>query len=207
MGAEQQRRVLDAETNADVDQTRQAAVRHVCIACGIRTDAVGTAIYLRGPQGVVHPYVTAGFCGEEVGELQTVLAEGPAFLSMRQSWPVLVPDLTTPRSTERWPLFAPAAADIGVAAVFAFPLTLAARSLGTLEVHRDSCGALLPDEIADVVRLADAATALLLDQPARFAGGNPAEERDDATPARSGPAGRRSFPVASDGAMFTNGDK
>ncbi|HUQ56359.1 hypothetical protein [Lentzea sp.] len=204
MGSEQQRHVPGAEADVDVDQNRQAAVRQICIACGIRTDAVGTAIYLRGAQGAVHPFTTAGFCGEEVGELQTVLAEGPAFMSLRQTWPVLVPDLAAPRSTERWPRFAPAAVEIGVAAVFAFPLTLAARSLGILEIHRDHCGALLPGEIADVVHLADAATALVLDRSARS---GRTDEQDDDRAARSGLTGRRLSPVASDGAMFTNGDK
>lgn len=148
-------------------------MRHVCIACGVRTNAVGTAIYLKAGGSTVRPFETTGFCGQEIAELQTVLAQGPAFSATRQYWPVLVPDLADPASTARWPRFAPAAVEAGVAAVFAFPLALGSRSLGALEVYRDTSGALVPDEIADVGQLAAAAIALLLDQPAR-AGANDA---------------------------------
>lgn len=147
-----------------MDASRQAAVHHVCLACGTRTNAVGTAIYLPGHGGASHPFETTGFCGQEIAELQTVLAEGPALTAARWNQPVFVPDLQNAASTARWPLFAPAAVAAGVAAVFAFPLTLGGFSLGALEIHRDTSGALTPDEIADVVELADAAMALLLDR-------------------------------------------
>ncbi len=178
MNADQGRCSLDALADADEHENQQAAVRHICIACGVRTNAVGTALYLRADRGAVHPFETTGFCGEEIAELQTLLGEGPASTAARQNWPVLVPDLADPVNTERWPLFSPAAVAAGVAAVFTFPLTLGSQSLGVLELHRDTCGALLPDEITDVVQLADAAMALLLDQSAQGADGNPAEEQD-----------------------------
>lgn len=152
---------------ADVDTSRQAAVHHVCLACGTRANAVGTAIYLRGRTGSAHPFETTGFCGQEIAELQTVLGEGPARTAARWNRPVFVPDLENSASTARWPLFAPAAVTAGVAAVFAFPLTLGGFSLGALEVHRDTSGALTPAEIADVVELAGVAMTLVLDRPVR----------------------------------------
>ncbi|MEU7482085.1 GAF domain-containing protein [Lentzea sp. NPDC042327] len=209
MSTEQHRQVADVETYENEDEHRQVAVRHVCIACGVRTNAVGSAIYLRTTRNGVQPFETAGFCGVEIAELQTMLAEGPAFTATRQNWPVLVPDLA---ATKHWPVFAPAAIAIGVAAMFAFPLVLNAHSLGTLEIHRDACGALLPDEIADAVHLADVATALLLDRPA----GRSAEDEHGGkasirTRGPSGPAVRHLFSVANDraerGLMCTNIDK
>ncbi|NKE57073.1 GAF domain-containing protein [Lentzea sp. PSKA42] len=145
---------------------KQAAVRHVCIACGVRTNAVGTAIYLRAGRGAVRPFESTGCCGEEIAELQTVHEEGPASAATRQNWPVLVPDLTNSSIAARWPFFTPAAIATGVAAVFAFPLTMGALSLGALEVHRDTDGSLTPGEIAEVVQLVGVAMTLLLDQSA-----------------------------------------
>ncbi|MDT7790346.1 MAG: hypothetical protein QOF58_8765 [Pseudonocardiales bacterium] len=163
MDADRHHHVLGVAAETDEHQNRRAAVRHVCIAGGIRTDAVGAAIYLRGAQGAVNPFDANGFCGEEIAELQTAFGQGPAFTSTLRNRPVLVPDLVGSDSAARWPLFAPAAVEAGVEAVFAFPLALGALSFGALEVHRDTRGALTPDEIADVMRLADVATTLLLD--------------------------------------------
>lgn len=95
-----------------------------------------------------------------------MLGEGPASTATRQNWPVFVPNLVDSANAARWPLFAPAAVAAGVAAVFAFPLTLRAMPLGVLEIHRDTGDALTPDEIAGVVELADVVVTLLLDQTA-----------------------------------------
>ncbi|PWK84910.1 GAF domain-containing protein [Lentzea atacamensis] len=184
MGTGQRYRVPDVV--ADEYENQRTAVRHACIACGIRTNAVGTAIYLWTGGGAVRTFETTGFCGEEIAELQTVFGEGPASAATRQNWPVLVPDLADSASAARWPHFAPAAVAAGVAATFAFPLTLGALSLGVLEIHRDADGALTPDEIADVVQLADAVMTLLLDRSARVVGWSDVVEH---------------------GVLFTNSDK
>lgn len=180
MSTEQHFRLLDGDPQLDAH--RRAAVRHVCVACGVRTNAVGSAIYLWDGRGAVQLFEAGGFCGVEIAELQTVLAEGPAFTATRQNWPVLVPDLA---DTRHWPLFSPAAVSIGVAAVFAFPLTLNAHSLGAMELHRDSCGALLPDEITDAVHLAEVVTALLLDRSAHADDSETPDDRDAAAAVRS----------------------
>src|ERR1700722_13439306 len=52
-------------------------------------------------------------------ELQTELGEGPCLAAYRSGRPVAVPDL---RQDTRFELFAPRALDVGLAAVFTFPL-------------------------------------------------------------------------------------
>ncbi|MFD4636196.1 GAF domain-containing protein [Lentzea sp. NPDC058436] len=141
----------------------QAAVRHVCIACGVGTNAVGTAIYLRAAGGPIQPFASAGFCGEEIAELQSALGEGPAFEAARQNWPVFVPNLVDHAISVRWPLFSAAAITTGVEGVFAFPLALGAEPIGSFEIHRDTGDALTPDEIVGAVQLAAVALTLLLD--------------------------------------------
>ncbi|MFD9701200.1 GAF domain-containing protein [Lentzea sp. NPDC059081] len=144
---------------------RQAAIRTVCTACGVMTNAVGTAIYLRAGGSPVHPFTSSGFCGEEIAELQSVLGDGPAFEAIRHNWPVFVPNLVDHATSVRWPLFSAAAVSAGVEAVFVFPLTVDSAPLGAFEIHRDTGDVLTPDEIVDVVHLAAVVLNLLLDVP------------------------------------------
>lgn len=142
---------------------RQATIRTVCTACGVTTNAVGTALYLRTAGNPVHPFASSGFCGEEIAELQSVLGEGPAFEAVRQNWPVFVPNLVDHATSVRWPLFSAAAVATGVEAVFVFPLTIDTEPLGALEIHRGIGDVLTPDEIVDVVHLAAMALTLVLE--------------------------------------------
>ncbi|GLZ29326.1 hypothetical protein Lesp02_15160 [Lentzea sp. NBRC 105346] len=149
---------------AELDGER-AGVRHVCLACGIRTNAIGVAVYLLASGGAAHPLETTGQVGQEIAELQLTVGEGPLRDALRHNQPVLVPHLDDSASAERWPVFTPAAMAAGVAAVFAIPLTLGAISLGVLEICRDTGCALAPDELTDVLLYADVAITLMLDQP------------------------------------------
>ncbi|GAA3870448.1 GAF domain-containing protein [Saccharothrix violaceirubra] len=138
-------------------------VRHVCLACKVRLNAAGVAVYLVGS---AQPLEVAGATGEEMAELQATVGEGPMSEASRQNHPVFVSDLADGWSASRWPAFAAAAAAAGVAAVFVIPLTLGAIALGALEICRDVAGPLSQDELADALLFADTATTLLLGGPA-----------------------------------------
>lgn len=66
----------------------------------------------------------------------------------------------------RWPLFAPAAIDAGVRAVFALPLQVGGVRVGVMSLYRRRPGALGREHLADALGLADTACALLLDSAA-----------------------------------------
>jgi hypothetical protein len=111
-----------------------------------------------GPSGVVLAW------GQEavsvtLEDLQFTLGQGPG-LDAAAGAPVLVPDLAA--TAARWPVFAPAAAELGVRAVFALPLRIGAISVGTLLAHRATVGPLVDGALADAFALADAVTLLLL---------------------------------------------
>lgn len=146
---------------ARADQA-SVGVRHVCLACKVSLNAAGVAIYLVGS---AQPLEVAGVAGDEMAELQATVGEGPVSEALRQNHPVFVSDLADGWSARRWPVFAPAAAAAGVAAVFVIPLTLGAIALGALEICRDVGGPLSPDELADALLFADTATTLLLGRP------------------------------------------
>ncbi|WP_041290301.1 GAF and ANTAR domain-containing protein [Kribbella flavida] len=94
-------------------------------------------------------------------ELQQTIGEGPCMNAFRERRPVLQPDLAQARS--RWPGFSPAAAEAGIAAVFAFPLQVGAIRLGVLDLYRDTPGSLDSLQLAEALDHAAAATTILLD--------------------------------------------
>ena len=65
--------------------------------------------------------------------------------------------------TARWPVYTPAAADLGVRAVFAFPLQVGAARLGVLEIFRVRPGRLSGDELRQALMFAEVALTTLLD--------------------------------------------
>jgi GAF domain-containing protein len=114
-----------------------------------------------GPQGVALAWdgdaVSAGLENQ-----QFTLGEGPGLDAAASGVPVLVADLLEART--RWPEFAPAAVELGVRAVFAFPLRIGAISVGTMLAHRGSVGPLNPAAVTDALALADSVTIALLDR-------------------------------------------
>ncbi|MEA5367130.1 hypothetical protein VA596_46915 [Amycolatopsis sp., V23-08] len=93
--------------------------------------------------------------GRALEELQLTVGEGPC-RDACAGGPVLVADLAA--EFTRWPVFGPAAARLGVAAVFSFPLRRRAVRLGSLDLHRNRPGALTRQQVADGLLLAGLAT-------------------------------------------------
>lgn len=104
--------------------------------------------------------------------LQSDFGEGPAWAAHRSGWPVIVPDLG---QDDRWPAFGPAASELGLQAVFAFPLRRGSARVGALTLYREVPGELTDDEHADAVAVARVAVGLVLDSQA----GRPADDLDE----------------------------
>ncbi len=104
----------------------------------------------------------ADVMASELEELTVTLGEGPGVDAVAAG-PVLVADLRSAWCLARWPMYAPAAGDAGVCAVFALPLRVGAIRLGVLSLYRAEPGELDPEQVADALMLADTACALLLD--------------------------------------------
>ncbi len=97
-------------------------------------------------------------------ELQTELGEGPCIIAYRNSEPVMVPDL---HIDQRFAVFAPRALELGLKAVFTFPLRQGQHCLGALDLYRDVPGGLTGEEVATAQTLADVTAAYLLNAQAR----------------------------------------
>ena len=96
--------------------------------------------------------------------LQSDTGEGPCLSAYESGVAVAIPDLA---SDERYPGFAPAAVEAGLAAVFTFPLRHGDGRLGALDLYRDVAGVLSPDDMEAAQTLADVAAAYLLNAQSR----------------------------------------
>jgi GAF domain-containing protein len=128
--------------------------------CAVSVDAVGAdgAGVSRFTAGG-HVMAAASDPGAaQVEGLQVELSEGPCVTACETGHPFLEPDLRSSAALARWPRFAPAALDHGVAAVFAFPMAGPKRPIGALDLYVRRRGDLDADRYEDAVMLADLAS-------------------------------------------------
>jgi hypothetical protein len=97
-------------------------------------------------------------------ELQFTLGEGPCVEASQQRRPVLQPELAR-TAPQRWPGFAAGALEVGIRAIFAFPLQVGGIRVGVLDLYRDTEGILDDAELAEALAFADAALTILLHLP------------------------------------------
>jgi hypothetical protein len=132
----------------------------LCEGCARELGLTGVGVVLilgdrhRGTIGASDARIKA------IEDLQFTFGEGPCVDAHRTSRLVAAPTLQA--ESTRWPAFAPAAVDAGVAAVFALPLRVGAGRFGALDLYRDEPGELPAHDLADAAVVADAATVLLL---------------------------------------------
>jgi hypothetical protein len=94
-------------------------------------------------------------------DLQFTLGEGPGVDAAASGELVLEPDLGAV-PVQRWPVFTPAALELGVRAVFAVPLQIGAIRVGVLVAQRDAPGLMDGGVLTDLLVFAGAATDALL---------------------------------------------
>ena len=138
-------------------------LHRVCRTAVRTLSASGTGISVLTDDGVRGVSVASDRRSEQIEELQFLFGEGPCMDAFDSRRPVLVADLTDD-VVGRWPLYTPAAQQIGVRAVFAFPLQVGAARLGVLDVFRDEAGPLTSDQFSDALTFADVTVATLLDE-------------------------------------------
>jgi hypothetical protein len=156
-----------ARVRASIDDLARAegtapSIRHVCLACCAALAGGGVSVSLLGELGVGSLLFATDPRSEELAELQVTVGEGAGLDALGQDRPVLVPDLLEAGAQRRWPLFAPAAHDLGVGALFAFPLQVGVIAIGVLEINWVAPGRLSPEQTASALLYADAALLVLL---------------------------------------------
>jgi hypothetical protein len=137
-------------------------LRRLCAAVVPALAASGVGLSVMADEEVRGLTTASDPVAERIEELQFVLGEGPCIDALATRRPVLVPDLTD-GPMGRWPGYTPAARDVGMRAVFAFPLQVGAGRLGVLDVFRARPGPLAADELRQALTFAEVAVTTLLD--------------------------------------------
>lgn len=102
-----------------------------------------------------------------IEELQFELGVGPHWDALRSGKPVLVPDLHRQAST--WSVFSTAALQLGVGALFAFPLAMGAVTVGVVDMYRTAPGMLDDRAVEAACSLAGSTAGAVLRVAARAA--------------------------------------
>ena len=135
---------------------------HVCAALAEAALVDGAAVALAS-SATVRATIQADAVGAKVEELTLTLGEGPGVDALAASRPVIAHDLGQPEAAQLWPAFAPAAAALGVAAVFALPLHIGAIRVGVVTLHRSTPGALTSAQLSDALTLVDLLCLMVID--------------------------------------------
>jgi hypothetical protein len=101
----------------------------------------GASISVFGLDGRQSTVCASDETATRLEEMQFDLAEGPHWDVLRSGRPVASADLAAEEHT-RWPVFAGAVLQLGVRALFAFPLTLGAVTVGVVDLYRTAPGGL-----------------------------------------------------------------
>jgi hypothetical protein len=108
--------------------------------CGLFVDALfvtGASISIFGRDGHQSTICATDSVAARGDTLQFELGEGPRWEALATGSPILSPDLSSQRWSN-WPTFSAAAQEIGMAAVFAFPMTMGAVRIGVVDLYSDS---------------------------------------------------------------------
>ena len=141
-----------------------AWLKGVCRLASRALPAAGVGVTVMSGSGQPSLSIVSDAVSRRVEELQFLLGEGPCLDAYRTGRPVIAADLLGDPSGW-WPAYAPAARDLGVEAVFAFPMQLGTTRLGVLDVYRDRPGRPSASTIAMAQAFADQTlTSLLLGQ-------------------------------------------
>jgi hypothetical protein len=168
-------RVLVAEQAAR--RGARVGVMDVCTAAVTSLPVGGAGMSAMSRTAASHPLCSTDDISERLEELQLTLGEGPCVDAFTHGEAVLTPDLRAGEPQNSWPVFADAALETGVRAVFALPLQIGAISSGVLDLYAQVPVRLNAEELADALAFAEFATLVLLDARIDATGAPP----DDAT--------------------------
>jgi GAF domain/ANTAR domain len=123
-------------------------VAATCETAARLTGVDGAAVAVLSPQSVVRELLHAtDALAQQLDELQFTVGEGPCLDAHRLNHPELHGDLlANDTAAQRWPVFTAEVVELGVQAVFAFPVPGPTRPVAVLELYRVSPGGLSDHE-------------------------------------------------------------
>jgi hypothetical protein len=128
-----------------------AGVDRLCDIAMQQANADGVALAVLTRSRHVRELVYASDrIAKQVDDLQYTIGEGPCFDAYLDYDSKFYPELTSVTETSRWPTFAAEATQLGVRALFAFPIPDGLRPMGVLELYRRTEGGMADSEHSSV---------------------------------------------------------
>lgn len=146
----------------DDEPTVVGRLQRLCRAATRDLPASGVGVSVVSETGDLLTAAASSRASVVLEELQFSLGEGPCLAAIESRSPVLVPDLTG-NGGSSWPGYASAARQLGVRAVFAFPLRVGVARLGVMDVYRARSGKLSGWATSRAIGYADVALETMLD--------------------------------------------
>ncbi|MDQ1583622.1 MAG: hypothetical protein QOF36_1676 [Microbacteriaceae bacterium] len=146
------RHPTDQERRA-TDQARRPSGEDLCSPFVDFLPVTGVSISVVGETGRQSTICASDALAARVEELQFDLGEGPHWTAMQTGQPTLVEDVTEGEHPD-WPIFGAAVLEIGVGALFAFPLPMGAVTIGVVDLYRSDPGPLSVGSVATARSLA-----------------------------------------------------
>jgi GAF domain/ANTAR domain len=129
-----------------------AGIGEICDTAMREATADGAALAVLSRSAISRDLIYASdSLAQQLDELQYTIGEGPCFDAYLDNSPQFHPELTSTDAPSRWPTFAADATQLGVQALFAFPVPNGQRPIGVLELYRRSAGGLNAAECGAVV--------------------------------------------------------
>lgn len=119
----------------------------------------GAGVMLRDARGSLRVVFASDSTVEQLERAQADVPNAPCTSAQRHGAVVAVHDLAADTT---FPEFAAAATDLGMAAIFAFPMQTRHEVIGVVDLYRQVPGPLAAQDAAAAQSLADAATALII---------------------------------------------
>jgi GAF domain/ANTAR domain len=126
----------------------------LCMAssAAVGVDAAGVSLISADHHSTV---ATSHDLADAAEDLQASLRQGPCFDAVLQGRAILAPNLADHQVMDRWPAFARSALDVGIHAVFGFPLSIDGHAIGALDLYSRTPRELDGGSINDALVLAD----------------------------------------------------
>lgn len=150
--------------------------QRLCVVAVRLLPVIGASVSLRS-NGMPVGLSASSEQASHLAAVQATLGDGPCFHAFRSRAPVLAADLTAGRDVLRWPVFAQQATAAGVRAVYSFPLGNDAVCVGTLDLYRDTPGALGDRDLRTAQIVAGVMTVALVTLPRGEEAGPDGDER------------------------------
>lgn len=138
----------------------------------------GAGLCLMADGGLAGLTVASDDRARELQELQFILGEGPSREAFESGRLVLHTDLSTQRS-DLWPHYCHRAYELGVRAVFSYPVRIGQIHLGVLDLYRDHPGHFDDGDLSLSLDYAEAAALILLHLQAQDESNRTLHETDE----------------------------